>query len=286
LYVGAKPVFADIEEKTFGLDPKDVEKKITKKTKAILPIHYGGTSCQIDKLKDIAKKHNLVLIEDTAEAFGAKFKNRYLSQFGDSSILSFCQNKIFTTGEGGAIVTNNKDVYKKAKLFRSYGREVKGDYFENGTDLDYVKVGPNFRLSSILAALGISQLKNVDKNIKKRREAAKYYNEKLKDLEQIKTPTPYNKDFYNVYQMYTIRVLSGKKTRDNLKKYLEKQNISTKIYFDPVHKYSAFKDYNPKLKTTKNLSNQVLSLPMYPDITKKKIHYISEKIKEFFLPNK
>ena len=129
LFVGAKPVFADIEEDTFGLDPEDVKEKITEKTKAIIPIHYGGCPCKIRELKEIAQDHDLILIEDAAESFGAKVKDEKVGTFGDSAMLSFCQNKIITTGEGGVIVTNSEEIYEKLKLIRSHGRWETQDYF-------------------------------------------------------------------------------------------------------------------------------------------------------------
>lgn len=285
LYVGAKPVFADIEEKTYGLDPQDVEEKITPKTKAIIPIHYGGMPCQIDKLKKIAKKHNLILIEDVAESFGAKFKGKYLGTFGDSAILSFCQNKIFTTGEGGAMVTNNKQLYERAKLYQSYGRKIVGDYFGKTKSLDYVAAGYNFRMPSMLAALGISQLARVNNIIKQRRIKAKYLNQKLAKIKEIKTFQQPNKNYFAVYQMYTIRVLQGKKVRDNLWQYLEKRGVASKIYFEPVHKYSIFKKLgykNLSLPKTEKLSQEVLSLPIYPQISYKELNYIIDNIKKFF----
>ncbi|NJE47893.1 DegT/DnrJ/EryC1/StrS family aminotransferase, partial [Thermococcus sp. GR7] len=148
LYVGAKPVFADIEEETLGLDPEDVKEKITSKTKAILPIHYGGMPCKIRELREIAEDYNLVLIEDAAEAFGAKIREKFVGTFGDSAIFSFCQNKIFTTSEGGAVITDSKEIYERLKLLVSYGRITEGDYFTSGANSDYVEVGYNWRLST------------------------------------------------------------------------------------------------------------------------------------------
>ena len=282
LYVKTKPVFADIEETTFGLDPTDVEKKITKRTKAIIPIHYGGFPCQIEKLRSIAKKHRVILIEDAAESFGAKVKNRFVGTFGDSTIFSFCQNKVFTTSEGGCVVTNNKKIYNRLKLIVSYGRVSSGDYFSSNVGIDYLSISYNWRLSTILAALGISQLKKIDKLIKMRRKNAKYLNRKLKKIKQIKTPEE-PEGVFAVYQMYTIRVTDG--SRNALMKFLGKRGISTKIYFDPVHKYSVFKKLgygNIKLPVTEKISPQVLSLPMYPHITRDELNYIIDSIKEFY----
>jgi perosamine synthetase len=281
MYVGAKPVFADIETKTFGLDPEDVERKITKKTRAIMPIHYGGMACRIEELKKIAKKHKLILIEDAAQSFGAKFGNKNVGTFGDAAIFSFCHNKVFTTGEGGCAITDSKDIYEKIKLVRSYGRKVKGDYFTNPENLDYIEAGYNLRMPTMSAALGISQLSKVNKTIKLRRKKADYLNKKLKDVKQIVLPEKPSKKHFCVYQMYTIR--TDKKVRDELMVFLKEKGISVRIYFDPIHKYSVFKkEKNISLPITEKLSKEVITLPLYPDITRKQLDFIVSSIKEFF----
>jgi perosamine synthetase len=285
LYVGSRPVFADVEEQTFGLDVEDVKQKITPKTKAIIPIHYGGMPCQIGALEDLAKDHNLILIEDAAESFGAKFKNNLTGKFGESAILSFCQNKIFTTSEGGAIVTDNSELMERIRLFRSYGRITSGDYFSNSGDIDYVERGYNLRMSSILAALGISQLKRVDRLINMRRKNAHYLNKRLSEVDEITLPIPPTSEFYCVYQMYTIRVKEGRKKRDELMHYLKNKGITSRVYFDPAHKFTIFQDLGfgaIKLPTTELLSSEVLTLPMYPHMTNDELDYISEAVIEFF----
>ncbi|MEQ9714209.1 MAG: DegT/DnrJ/EryC1/StrS family aminotransferase [Candidatus Asgardarchaeia archaeon] len=285
LYVGAKPIFADVEFETFGLDPEDVKERISPKTKAIMPIHYGGMPCKIEELKEVAEDYNLILIEDAAESFGAKFKGRYVGTFGDSAIFSFCHNKVFTTSEGGCVVTDNKEIYERLKLIRSYGRIVKGDYFVNPEYLDYVEIGYNFRMSTILAVLGISQLKKVNKTIAMRKKNAEFLNKELGKIDDIVVPEPPSEDYYVVYQMYTIRVLRGKEVRDKLMRFLKDKEITTRIYFDPLHKYSIFKKLgyeHIKLPNTEKLSSQVLTLPMYPSMTKEELEYIISSIKEFF----
>ena len=282
LYVGAKPVFADIEKETLGLDPEDVKKKITKRTKAIIPIHYGGIPCKIEELKDIAEKHNLILIEDAAEAFGAKVRNKCVGTFGNAAIFSFCQNKIFSTGEGGCVVTNDKKLYEKLKLIRSYGRISLENYFEKESNIDYIEIGYNLRLSTIQAALGISQLKKVDKLIAMRRNIANYYNNRLKDIEGIEILKE-KKNNFSVYQLYSILV-KDKVLRDNLLKYLEKRKIASKVYFHPCHKYSIFKKLGYSeihLPITEEISNKILSLPIYPHIKKEEQDHIINSIKHF-----
>lgn len=282
LFVGAKPIFADIEEDTFGLNPDDVNEKITSKTKAIIPVHYGGCPCNIQALREIAQDNKLILIEDSAEAFGARIDEQKIGTFGDSSMFSFCQNKIITTGEGGAITTNSKDTYNKLKLIHSQGRSEIKNYFFSTNTADYVSLGYNFRMSNIIASLGLSQISKTDKLIERRRDNSKYLNSKLKYY-NIRFMNP-PKDYFNVYQLYTIRV--DKNLRDKLMEYLEKQGIMTKIYFFPVHKTHFYKNilgYRCNLEITEKISEEVLTLPMFPSLEKSEMDMISEEINNFFM---
>jgi len=289
LFVGAKPIFADIEEKTFGLDPEDVKKKITKKTKAIIPIHYGGCSCLIRELEEIAEDHNLILIEDAAESLGAKIKDKKVGTFGDSAMFSFCQNKIISTGEGGCIVTDSKEIYEKLKLIKSHGRRENSNYFTTSEYIDYTTLGYNFRMSDITAALGISQMKKINKIIKMRIKNAEYMSKELSNIEGIITPNP-PKDYFHVYQMYTIRVKEGERMRDDLMKYLAEKGIMTKIYFYPVHLTEFYRDKigykEGELPITEEMAKYVLTLPMYPTLSKEEVDYIIETVNIFFRTNR
>ena len=281
LFVGAKPIFADIEDETFGLDPEDVKEKINNKTKAIIPVHYGGSPSLIRELKEIAEDYNLILIEDCAEAFGAKIKNKKVGTYGDSSMFSFCSNKVITTGEGGAITTDSKEIYEKLKLLRSHGRVENSDYFSSAERMDYVVLGFNYRLSNITAALGLAQINKVDEIIEMRRSKAKYMTSKLRDIREVITPNTLN-GYFHVYQLYSIRV--NAKLRDKLSKHLAEAGIMTKVYFHPVHKTSFYRHklkYNSKLSITEKISSEILSLPIYPHITNKEVTYICEKINSF-----
>ena len=237
---GARPIFAEIEEQSYGLDPEDVKERITNKTKAILPVHYGGGPCkEIRAIREIADDHNLLLIEDAAESLGSKIDDEMVGTFGHSSMFSFCQNKVITAGEGGIIVTDLEKIYQKLKLICSHGRlESRENYFSTTKELDYIQVGYNFRMSSISAALALSQLKKINKIIKLRREKAKYFNKKLSKIKRIKTPTE-PKDCYHVYQMYTIQ-LEDNETREKLQQNLTKAAVMTKVYFEPVHLKTAY----------------------------------------------
>jgi perosamine synthetase len=284
LFAGAKPVFADIESKTFGLNPEDVKEKITDKVKAIIPVHYGGSPCLIRELKEIAEDYNLILIEDAAESFGAKIKNKKVGTFGDSAMLSFCQNKVITTGDGGAVVTDSREIYEKLKLIRSHGRLEDSDYFSSLKTMDYVTLGYNYRMSDIIAALGIAQLEKVDKIIQMRRKNAEHMCHVLSKVKSILLPKPLY-DYFHVYQMYTVRVKGVLGTRDDLAKYLAEKGITTKVYFDPVHLTHFYKNelnYDCKLPATEEISRQVLTLPMYPSLTTEEMDCIADEIKTFF----
>ena len=285
LFVGAKPVLAEIEGATYGLDPQDVGRKISPRTKAIIPIHYGGCPCHIKELKQIAQNHSLLLIEDAAESLGAMVEGEKVGSFGDSAILSLCSPKVVTTGEGGLIFTNSRDIYEKARLLYNHGRVEATDYFSSTEQMQYVTLGYNFRMSTMTAALGIAQMSKIEKVISMRRENATYLTEVLSNVEEIETPKV-PEGYFSVYQMYTIRLCDGDNRRDSLKDFLNENGIGAKIYFDPIH-LSLF--YRRKfgykegdLPVTERISQQVLTLPMYPGLTKGEMDYMAEKIKQFF----
>jgi dTDP-4-amino-4,6-dideoxygalactose transaminase len=285
LFVGAKPVFADIEDSTFGLDPNDVERKITRRTKAIMPIHYGGLPCRIKELRKIAQEYNLLLIEDAAESLGASVDGRKVGSFGNAAMFSFCGNKVITTGEGGIIVTNSSEIYERLKLIRSHGRLESEPYFMSTKTLDYIMLGYNWRISSITAALGLAQMKKLDRIIEMRRKNAEYITSKLSKIDEVKVPQP-PEGYFHVYQMYTIRVKGGRGVRDALKDHLAKKGIMSKVYFEPVHLTHFYREKfgfkGGELPVTERLSSEVLTLPLYPTMTIEEMDYIIESIKEFF----
>lgn len=284
LFVDAKPIFADIEDENFGLDPISISKKISKKTRAIVPMDYGGLSCKISDIQKITKDNKLILIEDAAEALGASVLGKKVGSIADSTIFSFCGNKVLTTGEGGAIVTNSKEICEKIKLLRSHGRADKVAYFNNPDESQYVGLGYNWRMSSITATLGIAQLLKLDKIIRMRQENAKYISSRLSKHKQLKLPFS-SFDYENIFQMYTLR-LENKKLRDNLHKFLINKKIFSKVYFNPIHLTSFYKEkFGTKrgdLPTTEKISDQVLTIPIYPNMTKEEKNYLVESISKFF----
>jgi len=278
LFVRAKPVFAEIEQKTYGLNPEDVKERISSKTKAIIPIHYGGLPCQIRELKELADDYNLLLIEDAAESLGAHVNGKKVGTFGHAGMISFCGNKVITTGEGGIIVTDSKDVYEKLRLIRSHGRQEIENYFTSVKTMDYVTLGYNWRMSNITAAIGVSQLKKLNNAIDLRRKNATYMTEKLSKISGIEPPNP-PKGYFHVYQMYTIRI-SEEDARNALKNYLTEKGVMTKVYFSPIHLTRFYREKfgfkGGELPVTEKLANQVLTIPMYPTLTANEMDYIIE----------
>ena len=285
LFVGATPVFADIEEANCGLDPDSVIRKITPKTKAIIPVHYGGCPCLIEELKEIAEEHDLLLIEDAAESFGAKRNGRLVGTFGDSAMFSLCQTKVFTSGEGGFIATDSQDITEQLKLIRSHGRAETADYFSSVEYMDYVTLGYNLRMPDIIAALGISQLKKVDMLIEMRRNNSEYMTKALSGIKDIVLPQ-FPEEVFHVYQEYPIKIKSAEKTRDSLRAHLTNQGIMTRVSFPPVHLTHYFKNVlryeDASLDVTERVSSQALTLPMYPSITKEEMDCIAQEIHNFF----
>ncbi|MBN1275035.1 DegT/DnrJ/EryC1/StrS family aminotransferase [Candidatus Woesearchaeota archaeon] len=285
IMAGGTPVFAETEEKTLGLDTEDVKNKITENTKAVIALHYGGTPArEILQLKELCEEKKLILIEDNAESMGAEIKGKKAGTFGHAGMLSFCQSKIITTGEGGAITTDDRRVYEKLKLIRSHGREEgKEDYFTSTGDNDYITIGYNWRMPTMNAALGLSQLNHIEELISLRREKAARYKESLKDIKEITFPE--ERENKAVHQLFTI-MLPDKTTRDGLQRHLTEAGVMSKVYFPPAHLKTLYKKrYGYKrgdLPRTEAISDRVLSLPFYPDIGEQGMKTVTEIIKSYF----
>ena len=284
LSVNAEANFVDIEDVTYGLNPNLIKSKINKKTKAIIPVDIGGTACDILKIKEIAQDNNLIVIEDSAESLGTTVNNNKIGSISDTSIFSFCGNKVLTTGEGGAIATNSKEVYEKIKLIRSHGRLDNINYFNNPEESKYFGIGYNWRMSTITAVLGLSQLSKLDKIIKMRQDNAQFISSKLEKFKEIRTPKTLD-NTNHIFQMYTIR-LKNKEIRDKLHKYLTTKKIFSKVYFSPIHKTEFYKEKYPnidnELSVTNLISSQVLTLPLYPNMTNEEKNLLVNSISEFF----
>jgi len=283
-FVGANPIFADIEESTYGLDPELLSNYITPNTKAIVPMDYGGLPCRINEINQVAKNNDVLVIEDSAEALGSTIDGKKVGSFSDSSIFSFCGNKVLTTGEGGAVVTNDKKIYEKIKLIRSHGRMDSKRYFDNVEQSQYLELGYNWRMSSITAALGISQIQKLDKIISMRQNNADVISKAISKFPEITLPLSPD-GFKNIYQMYSIR-LSNKNIRDELHNFLTTKKIFSKVYFPPIHLTDFYKNKfgttSNQLPVTEKISNEILTLPLYPNMTSEEKSYLTNSICEFF----
>jgi len=285
LLAGGKPVFAESESETFGLDASDVATRITADTRAIIAYHYGGFPARdSDELRALAREKNVLLVEDAAQSLGARTADTKVGAFGESAIFSLCQNKVLSTGEGGLLVTDSEDVYEKAKLLRSHGRlEAGEDYFSSIGDNDYTIVGYNFRLPTMLAALGLSQLGKIDKVISMRRKLAREITRRLGAIAGLRVPREIDGHF-QAYQMYTI-LLDDPGIRDSLQAHLAELGVMTKVYFQPIHLKSLYRQHGwheGLLPRTESLSGRVLTLPLFPTMTPDEVEHVCCSILSFF----
>ena len=286
LFVGATPVFADIDEKTFNISPNDVLNKITPKTKAIIPVHYGGQPCDMTELIEIAQDYKLHIVEDCAHSLGAKYDGKQTGSFGVFGCFSFYPTKIITTLEGGMITTNDENLAKKLQVLREHGmsksaidRESEASWYYDVVDLGY-----NYRLNELQSALGISQLERVENGIKMRMEAARYYGERL-NLNGIVTPYE-AAGRSHIYHLYVIKVDKDKfgLTRDELFKKLSADKVGVSLHYTPLHKLSFYKKFlnstTNKFPVAEQIYQQILSLPLYPNMTKNDVDYVVDSIGE------
>ncbi len=284
LFVDATPVFADIEEQTLGLDPADVAARVTPRTKAIIPINYGGQAAQVDTLEALAHERGIPLLEDTAETLGTTLGERRCGSFGTASLLSFCANKVISTAEGGAIVTDDGALADRLRLVRSHGRELGRSYFTTAAQLDYITLGHNLRMSSITAALGLSQLRRLSANVAARQRVAARYAADLSDLPQLQLPQAGPKRSH-CYQLYSLRVRTppAPARRDALSAHLSAAGIGNKVYFPPVHLTSHFRSRTvgptPTLPVTQRVSAEVLALPIFPGLTSEEQESVSAAVR-------
>lgn len=266
--VGATPVFADIEPSTYGLDPDDVRTKITPETSAVIPVHVYGASCRIAELAEITDEHGIWLVEDAAEAFGAKHGGQNVGTFGDLAALSFCQNKVITTGEGGAVVTDDHGLAENVRLFRSHGRASK-EYFGSVESGEYVALGSNLRMADVVASIGCAQIEKVERLVEGRRAAARRMGERLSDVEGVVPHSALDGDRH-VYQIYTIE-FEDETQRPRAIEALTADGIASKVYWDPpVHRTRYYRSISDpvSLPTTDSIAGRVLSLPIHPNITR------------------
>ena len=271
VYTGATPVFADIDLDTYTIDPDKIEDLITDKTKAILPVQLYGQAADMDKIREIAEKHDLKIIEDAAQAHGAEYNGEKVGTLGDMACFSFYPTKNMTTSEGGMITTDDEELAKKAQMFRAHGASERYHHDE---------IGYNFRMTDIAAAIGLAQLNVIDEFNNKRISNANYLNEQLKDVEGIVTPkSPDN--YKHVYHQYTIRVEKG--NRDDWVEFLTNKGIGTGIHYpiplynQPIYKKLGIEGDCP---LAEKAADNVISLPVHPSLTKEDLDLVVDAVKE------
>ena len=276
---GAKPVACDINSESFMLDLKDAEKRLTPRTKAIMPVHYTGGVGDLNSIYEFGKKYNLRVIEDAAHAFGTIYNNRRIGSLGDVVCFSFDGIKNITCGEGGCIVTNDKDVLRKVKDSRLLGVEKDSElrYVEQRSwDFDTKEQGWRYHMSNIMAAIGLAQLKRLPEFTEKRQQLAKYYDKIFKDHPIIKL-IPRNYDTV-VPHLYVIRII-GMKNRSEIQQIMLEKGIQIGYHYQPNHWLSLYKDVNGNsLPITDKLFPELITLPLHPDISKENIDYLSSEL--------
>ncbi|MCL5018368.1 MAG: DegT/DnrJ/EryC1/StrS family aminotransferase [Candidatus Pacearchaeota archaeon] len=269
-HCGAIPVFCDISEETFNIDENLIESKITSRTKAIIPVHLYGNSCNMDKINEIAKKYNLFVIEDACQAHGAEYKNKRVGSLSNIAAFSFYPGKnLGCYGEGGIIVTNNSELADKCKLYRAHGENPKNTHNV---------IGYNYRLEGLQGAILRVKLKYLNQWNEQRRKNAEIYTKLLKDIVITPKISENNKSIFHVY---SIR----HKNRDKLREFLQLKGIATGIHYEkPIHFQKAYAFLNYKesdFPVAEKVTKEILSLPMYPELTESQIEYVCNSIKEF-----
>lgn len=273
-YTGAKPVFVDSLATSWQIDPKDVIKKITPNTKAIMAVHLYGHPCDMDQLLSICKEYNLFLIEDCAEAIGTRYKGKHVGSFGDISTFSFFGNKTITTGEGGMVVTNDDTLYDRAVHFKGQGLAKHRQYWHD-------VIGYNYRMTNICAAIGLAQMENIEEVLKAKVKIADTYRNLLKDT-SVEFHNAGNENVYHSYWMCSI-LLKDSKEREMVRKHLDENGIETRPLFYPVHTMPMYSDKYQRHPIAENIGWRGINLPSYPGLSTIDIEFICNKIKEIVL---
>ena len=267
--VGAIPVFVDSLEDTWNIDYSQIIKKITPKTKAVMIVHLYGLPCEMNEIVKICKENNLLLIEDAAEAFGSKYNDRHVGTFGDIATFSFFGNKTITTGEGGMVVSNDKDVIQRAAYLKSQAVSDTREYWHD-------QLGYNYRMTNICAAIGLAQLEKADLVIEKKRDLANWYKEELNGLPILFQNE--SNEMYNSYWMVSV-LFHDELTRNKVRAALNDDGIETRPLFYPAHTMPRFKS-NEIFPIAESLSKRGINLPSYPELSREDVVRICIEIKK------
>lgn len=281
LYCGATPVFADIDAKTYNIDPKEIEKKITPKTKAIIPVHYTGQPCDMDEIHAIAQKHNLLVIEDGAHALGAVYKGKKIGTISEMTCFSFHPVKPITTGEGGMVVTDDEEIYQKLLLYRSHGITREEELLSEQQGAWYyeqIELGYNYRITDISCALGSSQLNKIDSFLERRRAIAQRYNEAFSKVDGI--VIPYQKEgCESGWHLYMIQVTS--KDRKEVFDKLRATGVGVNVHYIPVYHHPYYQKHGYSdccCKIAECFYANAISLPIFPLMTIEEQDYVIEQV--------
>lgn len=283
LYCGGTPVFADVDPYTYNIDPKDIRKKITDKTKAIIAVHLAGQPCDMDEIHSIAQEHNLIVIEDGAHALGSVYKGKKVGCLSDMTTFSFHPVKPITTGEGGMIMTDNEEVYKRLVLFRSHGitrdesmmTRNEGPWFYQQLDLGY-----NYRITDIQCALGCSQMRKLDKFLKRRRELVERYNNAFIECDNIVTPYQLP-DTQSGWHLYIVQVKNH--DRKQVFETLRDKGIGVNVHYIPVYMHPYYQEHGYKdvhCANAEEIYSHIISLPLYPGLTDDQQDYVIDTLKQ------
>lgn len=284
LYLGARPVFCDIRMDTYNIDEEKIAELITEKIKAIAPVHFAGHPCELDKILNIARKYNLIVVEDACHALGAIYKDKKVGSISDLTAFSFHPVKLITTGEGGVVCTTNRDYFEKMKIFRTHGITKDPARLEKNDGPWYHEMqmlGFNYRITDIQCALGASQLRKLDNFLACRRKIVDFYNENLKDIEGLILPTELA-GVRSAWHLYVVRVPTIQ--RKKIFEDLHAAGIGAQVHYIPVnhHPYYRRLGYNNSLKNTEEYYASCISLPIYPGLKTNQLEFIAEELRKIF----
>lgn len=282
LYCGGTPVFADVDPKTYNIDPEDIRRKITDRTKAIIAVHLAGQPCDMDAIHSIAHEYGLIVIEDGAHALGSVYKGKKAGSLSDMTTFSFHPVKPITTGEGGMIVTDNEEFYKKMALFRSHGitrddsmmTRNDGPWFYQQFDLGY-----NYRITDIQCALGCSQMKKLDRFLARRKEIVARYNEAFADCDNIITPYQLS-DTESGWHLYIVQVKNC--DRRQVFEAMREKGIGVNVHYIPVYMHPYYQEHgyeNVHCANAEEIYSHIISLPLYPGLTSEQQDYVIDTLK-------
>lgn len=285
VYCQGKPVFADIDSNTLNIDPAEIERKISPKTKAILPVDFAGLPADLDEINDIAKRKGLVVIEDACHALGAGYKGRRIGSLSDMTILSFHPVKHITTGEGGMVLTNNEQYYHNLKIFRHHGLVRSNNSEEEPWLYEIHRLGHNFRITDFQCALGISQMNRLDSFIERRREIAARYNEAFSALQEVTTPIE-SKNKKAVYHIYVIQLRLDRltKSRKDIFLTLQDNKVGVNVHYLPAHFHPYYqKTWGFKkgdFPKAEKYYEKALTLPLFPGMSDDEVNFVIKTFKK------